>query len=234
MSLAEIDVAILAGGLGTRLKGVLGDQPKVMADVGGRPFLSHLLDWLLGQGARHVTVLLGYRAQAVIDWLSSARPRLMPETVIEPEPLGTAGAIAFALPRLARRPLMVINGDTRIDLDLSAFLASHEAQSADASLAAVRVPDAGRYGRLELEGDRVMLFAEKDPEATGEHWINGGVYVLEQAVLDRVSRIERGSLERDVLQQLPPGTIHAYCSAAAFLDIGTPETLREAQGMAAS
>ena len=93
--LATLDVLVIAGGLGTRIRSALGDTPKLLAPIGGRPYLAYLLDWLRRFGAKRIVLGLGHRAQAVTDFLErnkSSYDDLTVVTVTEPEPLGTAGA----------------------------------------------------------------------------------------------------------------------------------------------
>jgi NDP-sugar pyrophosphorylase family protein len=229
MSPADCDVAVLAGGLGTRLRGTIGALPKVLAPVAGRPFLDILLDQIARQGFRRVVLLLGYRADAVEAHLAQARRTdLAIETVIETAPLGTAGALRGALPRLASDPVVVMNGDTFVEFDAAAVLAALGASDAAAALVAVRVPDAGRYGALALDGaGRVARFLEKRPDA-GPGLINGGVYAFGRAFLDAVMASDGPSLERDVLERLPAGALLAVETAGRFIDIGTPESLAQA------
>jgi mannose-1-phosphate guanylyltransferase len=226
MGIADIDIAILAGGLGTRLRSVLPETPKVLAPVLGKTFLDHLLDWLIGQGARRIVLCLGYRAGDVLSYLEgrSFAP-LEIWTVVEPEPLGTGGAIARARPLLNSDPVLVINGDTLVDADLNMFLAGHRTAHAEASIWCTEVEDTGRYGRLEIDvHDRILRFVEKEA-TTGPAWINGGYYLFGRAALKAIATLSKGSLERDILQRMRPGTIHAYRTHGRFLDIGTPETL---------
>ncbi|MEE8349952.1 MAG: NTP transferase domain-containing protein, partial [Acidobacteriota bacterium] len=98
-ALSGTDVLVLAGGMGTRLKSVIGDHPKVLAQIDGQPFLFYLLDHLRVQGVQHVVLSLGYAHQEVLDCLKG-RPVTTPRvtTVVEKTPLGTAGAIRFASP----------------------------------------------------------------------------------------------------------------------------------------
>jgi mannose-1-phosphate guanylyltransferase len=227
MDIGDIDTIVLAGGLGTRLRGVLPDTPKILAPIAGKPFLERLLLWLERQGARRVLLGLGYRAGDVLAFLERRPfPSLQIETVVEPEPLGTAGAVAYAAPRFRSSPVLVMNGDTIIDADLNAFLRAHSAASAEASILCVEIDNAGRYGRLEIgPGNRLLRFAEKDPAAAGAAWINGGMYLFERPFLARFAGIGKGSLERDVLETAPPGCVFAFQTNGRFLDIGTPETL---------
>jgi mannose-1-phosphate guanylyltransferase len=227
MEIANIDVAVLAGGLGTRLRGVLPDRPKALAPVGGKPFLEHLLQWLIHQGARRVVLCLGYRSADVLAFLGTRSfAPLEVRTVIETEPLGTGGALANALPSLSSDPVLVVNGDTMVDADLASFLAAHCASEAIASILCARVEDAGRYGRVEINPHkRVIRFEEKNPAASEPAWINAGFYLFGREALRKIADLTKGSLERDILAKMPAGTIHACFTDGRFLDIGTPETL---------
>jgi NDP-sugar pyrophosphorylase family protein len=224
--LAELDVAVLAGGLGTRLAGAVPGLPKILAPVAGRPFVEHLLDWLAREGARRIVFLLGHRADAVqVHLASHPRPGLAFECAIEPSPLGTGGALAHARPLLRSDPVLVVNGDTFVDAALAPLLAAR----AEAAMLCVRVADAGRYGRIDIRDGFVARFVEKDPEFRGGAAINAGVYLLSARLLDAIPRKGAVSLERDVFEKMPPGSIAAHLDAQArFVDIGTPESWRGA------
>ena len=235
--LAGIDIVVLAGGLGTRLRSVLPDRPKVLAPVGGRPFLDHLLDWLAAQGAGRGILALGVRAEQVLDHLAGTAgrwPGLRLETAVEPEPLGTGGALAFCRDRLASDPVLVLNGDTFVEVDLRAFAAAWPGLRAAAALVTVEVEDAGRYGRLELSpGGHVERFCEKTP-LPGAAWINAGIYLLGRALLAGLPAGRASSLERDLLERLPPGSLAAWRCPGRFIDIGTPASLAEAAAVLAA
>ena len=234
-TLADLDVVVLAGGLGTRLWPAVADRPKALAPVGGRPFLDLLLAWLHGQGARRVVLALGHMADQVearLGDLCSRYPGLELRASVEPGPLGTGGALRLCLPLLRSDPVLVANGDSLAEADLAGFLAAFLAVAdAPAGRVAVGVPDASRYGRLELSAEgRVLRFAEKDPASAAPAPINGGVYLVRRGLL-----LERlppagaaGSLERDLLGRLPPGAALAFPGSGRFVDIGTPESLAAA------
>jgi mannose-1-phosphate guanylyltransferase len=228
--LASLDVLVLAGGLGTRIRPVLGDIPKLLAPINGRVYLDYLFDWLHGFGARRIVLGLGYQAQAVIGYLREHPPAgLEVDTAIEPRPLGTAGAIRFARAALRSDPVLVMNGDSFVDAELCEFVARHRAEGAVGSLLCTEVPDAGRYGRIETDGHgRIRAFAEKDPAFHGTASINAGVYLLSGALLDQIAAGDGTSLERDVFERLPAGSLAAYSGRFRFIDIGTPESLAAA------
>lgn len=228
--LADIDVAVLAGGLGTRISQVLKDTPKLLAPVEGRPLVDYLFDWLRGFGARRIVLLLGHLAGKVADHLDAHPPHgLSVEWAIEPSPLGTAGALVHGRALLRSNPVMVLNGDSFVDADLSAFVASHKASAAPASLLCTQVPDAARFGRVMLDQHgRIARFAEKDPANSGPGLINAGVYLLGQSFLDQIVAAQARSLELDVFARQSAGTLGAHAGAFPFIDIGTPESLANA------
>jgi len=233
-ALASVDVAVLAGGLGTRLRPVLGETPKILAPIGGKPYLDHLLAWLTGYGARRVVLCLGFRAELVLDYLKRHPfPAVEIATSVEPEPLGTAGGLRLALPLLRSDPVLVMNGDTFVDANLATFAQAHREARAAASVLCATVQSTARYGRLDLDAaGRVARFREKDPADAGPGSINAGLYLFSQAWLKDFGRTEGPSLERDVFAAAPAGTFTAIPAGdVAFVDIGTPESYAEAEAI---
>jgi NDP-sugar pyrophosphorylase family protein len=231
--LAALDVLVIAGGLGSRIQPVLGDTPKLLAPVAGRPYLVFLLDWLRRFGARRIVLGLGHQAQAVVDFLdrnTSVHDDLTVVTVSEPRPLGTAGAVRFARPQLRSDPVLVMNGDSFADADLCAFVEHHRRAKARATLLCAEVDDAGRYGRVELDGNgRIRGFIEKDPNFHGPSAVSAGVYLFSASLLDEIAAGQASSLEREVFGAAPTGSLDAFAGRFAFIDIGTPESLALAE-----
>jgi len=222
--LASTDVIILAGGLGSRLSPVFPGKPKILAPLAGRPILDHLLDRLQQQGAGRVIMALGHLADQVCRHIKNGADGLDLVASIEPEPLGTAGAIAHALPRVHSDHVVVMNGDSLIDDDLGAFVSWAKTKLPGSALVATSVGEASRYGVLSLgHNDVIEAFNEK-PDTCGQAWINAGVYYFDSLALGLIASIGRGSLEHDVFPQLPAGHLRAYRSSARFIDIGTPES----------
>jgi mannose-1-phosphate guanylyltransferase len=174
---------------------------------------------------------LGYQAEQVHTHLKShAPPGLTLVPVVEPEPLGTAGALRWARANLTSDPMLVLNGDTFVDMDLGEFLADWQPGSSELAMLCVQLDRVDRYGRVELDGQgRVLGFAEKSPLPRGAGLINAGIYLFSQAMLDRLARMPGSSLEKDFFPTLPEGTIQAKVVRATFIDIGVPDSLAEAQ-----
>ena len=218
-----LPLLVLCGGLGTRLRSVVADRPKVLAPVDGRPFLGYLFDHLQREGLTDVVLATGYLGEQVEAFAAEHAPDGMRvRCVQEREPLGTAGALAFAAREAGLAgPFLALNGDTFFGGSLRKLADAHAATCA-ATLALVEVADASRYGRVIVDegSGRVERFEEKGA-AAGTAWITAGAYVLETDVLDG---LQKGSLEREIFPVLAAqGRLGARpFPDALFLDIGTP------------
>ena len=223
-----MEVVVLAGGLGTRLSSRLGDCPKAMAPIAGRPFLEFLLDRLIDSGCKRVLLSVGHRHQ-VIEQAFGGHYRGIPvDYVIETTPLGTGGAIRLALQHAKEYSVLITNGDTYIDADLSALFAAHRAWHRPLTMAVTHVEDMGRYGGVVVENGSVTGFIEKGRMGPG--WINAGAYVLDRDFvwpkdLPPHFSFEAGFLAPYIADLCPT----AYSFTGYFLDIGIPEDLDLAQ-----
>ena len=226
--ISKITAAILAGGLGTRLKTAVPDRPKILAEVNGRPFLCHLLDELDAGGIRNVVLCTGFREEQVVEAIGDRYKGITVRYSVEEEPLGTGGALRNALPLLSSETVLVANGDSFLKVDLRNFLAWHRLGNSGASIVLARVADAGRFGRIEIdEAGPVLRYFEKDGNrAPG--WINAGVYLFARR---RIASIPGGrfvSLEKEIFPDWIERGLHAMRVAGGFLDIGTPESYLQA------
>lgn len=221
---------VLCGGLGTRLRAAVADVPKVLAPVAGRPFLDVLVDVLHRAGIRRVVLLTGYLAEQVEEHvarvLRGAFPDVRFEVSTEPSPLGTGGAVKHAARFLDReQPFLLVNGDTYVEIDIRKLFADHRAADALVTIAAVDVPDAERYGALDVDAAGTLRrFVEKGE--VGRGLVNAGVYVVEPRVLDAIDPGRAVSLEREVLPVLLARgeRIFARRQPGGFVDIGTVES----------
>jgi len=224
----EIPVFILAGGRGERLGGV-GDRPKPLLEVAGRPFVAYLLEALARQGFRRIFFLTGHGGEVFERFAQETRAasvagaELDLRCIREETPLGTGGALRGALPHVERAAL-VLNGDTYCDLDgrdLLRFQGEHEGALC---LTAAPVEEAADYGTLTLDAaGRVQAFREKG--AGGPGWVNAGAYALSRSFLETVPP-GPSSLECNLLPAwLSREPVWAFRIAGPFHDIGTPERL---------
>jgi D-glycero-D-manno-heptose 1,7-bisphosphate phosphatase len=213
--------AILVGGLGTRLGALTQETPKPMLPVGGRPFLSWLVEILRHQGAREILLLAGYRAGPILKAFA-ADPDV--SVVTEPGPLGTGGALRHALDRLAPE-FLLLNGDSVFDCDLQALAGQ---KIGDGAILALRaVPDASRYGSVELDGGMVRRFFEG---VSGPGLINAGVAKIDRRVIADLAEGAAISIEREVYPLLAAaGRLRGQAFDGDFIDIGTPEDFARGQ-----
>jgi len=225
----SITAAILAGGLGTRLRPALQTTPKVLARVGQKPFITLLLDQLQSAGFRRVVLLTGYRADEVRATLGT---HYGPMTLIyseEKSPLGTAGALRQALPKLMSESVLLMNGDSFCDVDLPGLVSEHQHQRADMTLTLTHVADTSRFGKVTLAADnKVTHFGEKlDDAAPG--LINAGIYVLATSLVTEIPEETVCSLERDLLPDwVTQRRVYGFPCKSRFLDIGTPASYASA------
>ena len=224
-----VDALILAGGKGERLRSVIGDTPKPLALVNGRPFITYLLDKLQNEcGFRRVIIGVGHQAETVIKTLGKKYGKTRLIYSQEDTPLGTGGAILKATEMMKHDRMLVLNGDSWCEADLSQFRSSYIRWGHRVSLVATEVPDVSRYGALSIFGNQVMEMKEKGPSGPG--WISAGIYLFSKKTF--LERVKTGpvSLERDVFPVLVKDCLlNAWKSQSRFIDIGTPESYALAQ-----
>lgn len=224
----QITAVVLAGGRGTRIADLYPDIPKPLVPVCGEPFLHWVTHWLVQQGITDIVYSTGYRAEQIAAWAAGAQgnwnARL--RCVTEAEPLGTGGGVMQCLGICAGH-VLVVNGDSLTPVSLAPLVA--RAADVDGALLGVKVDDAARFGSLTLdETGRLLKFAEKRP---GAGIVNAGIYLLSRAALEPFERGQRLSLEEDVFPTLIAQGKHLACEMAenaTFLDIGTPQSVKQA------
>jgi NDP-sugar pyrophosphorylase family protein len=226
--LGEVTAVILAGGLGTRLRAVIQDRPKVLAEIAGRPFLSYLFDQLVDAGIRQVVLCTGHLSGQVSAVFGASYGSLRIVYSVERVPLGTAGALRFALHLLRSDPVLVMNGDSYCAATLEQFWRWHCAHEAAASLFLTRVDDTARFGRVQFaDSGAVSAFDEKGTGA-GPGLINAGIYLIGSDLVGAIASDTTISLERDVFPTWIGHGLYGFETAAQFLDIGTPESYASA------
>lgn len=223
-----MDAIVLAGGLGTRLGHLTLETPKPMLEVGGRPFIAHLLSYLSRKGVKRAILSVGYLAETFRAHFGSFHSGLEILYSVESSPLGTGGGIRQALHIARGERVLVLNGDTFFDLDLALLLSEHLQQGNDLTLGAKQVPDAARYGTLAIESGRISGFLEKGREGPGV--INCGVYLLEKRLAESFPPTEAFSFESDFLAKTA-GKLKfgALVADGYFIDMGIPEELERAR-----
>lgn len=227
------EAIILAGGLGTRLRSVVPDQPKCMAPVNGKPFLFYIINYLQKSGIEKFIFSVGYLHEAIEDYLNKNYSSLHYKISLEDEPLGTGGAIKLACEKTTEQNVVVCNGDTLFKIDLQELSNFHKTRNVDCTLCLKPMNNFDRYGVVELnEKGLIKSFKEKKFYESG--LINGGVYALNVARFKKENLPEKFSFEKDYLekntQQSKDEKIKLFglIQDEYFIDIGIPEDYERA------
>lgn len=226
---------ILAGGLGTRLRNVVPDVPKPMADIGGRPFLERQIDYWIAQGVERFVLSVGYRREVIMDHFGTSYRDCQIEYAVEESPLGTGGGLLLAVNHLNRKgPFLLLNGDTYFEVSLQQMLAFHARHDSEWTFSLFRAREPGRYMGMEVGPDGRILLLDSGTGKPGR-LANGGVYIVEQGVFSR-NGWEAGmslSLENEILPGLFRASARLFgCECdGRFIDIGVPDDYFRATDM---
>ncbi|MGQ0581565.1 MAG: HAD-IIIA family hydrolase [Reyranella sp.] len=216
----------LVGGFGTRLGTLTASNPKPALNVAGKPFIEHLLGEASRFGFQKALLLCGYRAadlRAAYDGRSFGGLKV--DVAVEAEPAGTAGALALSADRLDD-VFLLANGDSFFDFNWLSLVPALERDDWTMHAALARGVRGGRYGRVELAGERISRFL---PKGESDLPINAGIYLVRRRLLERIRTVPC-SLENDILPTLAAdGELLGHPAEGAFIDIGVPEDFEKAQ-----
>ena len=225
-----MEAILLCGGLGTRLRSVVSDRPKPMADIAGKPFLHYLVKMLSESGVKHLIFALGYMGEQIEAYFQSGEDYgLSISYSYEDSPLGTGGAIRNALSNVSGENVLVLNADTYFHTDYESLLREQLKNKAAMTIASRKIEDISRYGAiLKDESGRILRWNEKmssdqvETPCPGE--INGGIYVMQKSLIEKIPEGKQ-SLENDCIPAwLEDGVyLQALPSDGYFMDLGIPE-----------
>jgi glucose-1-phosphate cytidylyltransferase len=236
---------LLAGGLGTRISEETSDKPKPMVEIDGKPILWHLMEIFSKQGIDEFVIALGYKGDVIKRWLKDLHElegdifinlknkeistsganelgRYSVSTLDTGLSTQTGGRIMKCLQKFPSERLLVTYGDGLGNVSIPSLLEFHKSHGKLATVTAMRPP--ARFGHLELDGDSVVHFGEKNQSDEG--WINGGFFVLEPEVLPYISGLEE-PFETGALPRLAAiGELQAFKHFGFWQPM---DTLREKQ-----
>jgi D-glycero-alpha-D-manno-heptose 1-phosphate guanylyltransferase len=223
------EAIVLAGGLGTRLRCVVKDVPKPMAEVNGKPFLEFVLDYLDKQGIERVILSVGYKWEVIFEYFGNKFKNLKLVYAVETVPLGTGGAIRLACGKVCGDEIFVLNGDTYFEVNLSELYSYHREKRSNLTIALKEMQDFDRYGAMEIgDNGRILKFLEKTHRTCG--FINGGVYVLDKNFLTGFSLPSKFSFEKDFIEiYYKDYAFYGKKFDNYFIDIGVPEDYERAK-----
>lgn len=221
---------VLAGGKGTRLRPILPELPKVVAPVGGRPFIHYVLAKLHEEDVERVVVSTGYKGNEVERRCEDHDWSFELDFVREDTPKGTGGALAEVRSVLDPVPTYVLNGDSIIDWDGSVLARAHRKRGAIATVLLTSVSGRERFGAVQINAEGLITnFQEKSDHGRG--LVNAGVYLLEPEFFSAISNPEPSKLsfEREVLPRWVGERLFGVVTESELIDIGTPDSFTAAQ-----
>lgn len=220
---------LLVGGMGTRLRPMTYRIPKPLVPVMGKPLIMHVIDSVPSE-VDEVIIPIGYKKDAMEDYLRDHPPGRRITLVDEPEPLGTGGAVKN-VESFIDGQFLVINGDVITSLDVASFVKFHRNRKGIASISLWPVEDPSPFGVAQLDDDsRITRFQEKPKrEEAFSNLINAGAYALEREVLDFIGD-GFVSMEREVFPKLLDRGMYGFQFEGHWVDCGTRENLLNAFG----
>ena len=227
--LSSIDVVVLAGGLGKRLKPKTGDAPKVLAAVNGIPFLDLLLKNLSTQGFRRVILCTGYKADEIEAHYQ--KPKFGLEIVFSKEitPLGTGGAFKHAKSKIQSPVFLGLNGDCFCAVSFRDIVVFHGEKKALASLVLTQVQEKGDFGSVVIDPQKKIVNFQEKANLASSPFVSVGIYCFNRAIFDLMPPQEAFSIEHDFFPTLIGKGFYGFVTEKKFLDIGTPDRYDRAQ-----
>lgn len=226
---------LLCGGLGTRLRPVIGEKQKAMADVKGKPFLHVLIDYLKTQDIHEYIFACGYKKEEIEDYFGDGKSfDIKIQYAVEKEPLGTGGAIKNCLSYINEEKIYVLNADTLFKIEYKKLYDNMIENDTDISIVVKNVDDVvsdeknNRYGNIKVKDNLVESFIEKPISKEKNTYINGGIYLIKKKLIEKIPD-GKVSLENEIMQKWIKESIKvgAYIAKGSFIDIGTPDSYKE-------
>ncbi|QUX97720.1 hypothetical protein C0J08_20910 [Marinomonas sp. CT5] len=227
MTFENTDVVILCGGLGTRFRAVIDNQPKGLASVAGKPILDRIIDDLIEQGAKRIILCVGYLSEQIVEYYGN-RTDVEFRFSTEDTPLGTGGAVKNATPLIQADKVLVLNGDSLCSISFQDLLLYHEKNESFLTVVTSYSKDIGDYGNLSLdEKGKILSFREK-VKSDGSPLISAGIYLMNKDALNEIQGEYPISIEVDFFPEVV--TKHncmGYMTESEVMDIGTPERYKK-------
>ena len=220
----DIDVFILCGGEGKRLRKISGRIPKPMVRIGQRVFLDIVIDYLRESGFRRFILGIGYKAHFIKRYYDEHKiPGIEVIFSQEKRPLGTGGAVKKAKNLIKSKSFLVLNGDSFCRFRPLDLLNFHKKKKAVVSILLRKVLSGADYGMVKLDKtNRIVDFNEKN-SLSKKCFVNAGIYVFDKKVFGLMPQQQAFSLEQEFFPKLSETNFFGYTKSGFFIDIGTPE-----------
>jgi D-glycero-alpha-D-manno-heptose 1-phosphate guanylyltransferase len=227
-----VEAIVLAGGQGTRLRSVVMDVPKPMAEIAGRPFLWWLMTRLNRQGVGRVILSLGYKSDVIQKYFGTKFEDIQIAYTVEKEPLGTGGAMKYALESATVQKVVVLNGDSYADINIRDLFYNFASGNGHLGVTVAYRRNSARYGSLIIDKKTNIITGFKEKQCHGAGHVNAGVYCLRRDIFEKYSGAAKFSFETDFLPtQLRALRPVALKGVRRFIDIGLPKDYALAQSL---
>lgn len=234
ISLEKIDIVILCGGLGTRLRSVISDEPKVLAKIGDQKFVDILINNTSFYGSKNIILCIGHLKERVknhFNYYRNGHYNYSDYNIRfseEDKPLGTGGALKNAESLIKSDPFIVMNGDSICNIDFRKFLDFHIDKKALLSIALTKSMIPKDYGIVTLDNSlRIINFNEKSINYN-DVLINAGVYIMQKKIFSYMPTEKAFSLEYDLFPKLCNDKSYGFLIEGEVIDIGIPERYEKA------
>ena len=223
-----IDVVMMAGGKGERLRPLTEKTPKPLLPVGGKAIIDHNVDRLINYGVQHISVTVNYLKEQIEEHYQAPRNGIQIQTVREPEPLGTIGSIKF-VPKFYNDIVLLMNSDVFTNIDYEDFYLHFIEHEAEMSVAAIPYNVSIPYGILDLDGRNIQGLIEK-PKYT--YYANAGIYLIKRRALNEIPEDTFFNATDLVEKLIEEGKkVIRYPLNGTWIDIGNPQEYQKAQDL---
>ena len=225
----KIDVVILCGGKGVRLRFLTKNLPKSMVEFGGRPYLSILMEYLVSFGFKRFILCIGYKGEVIKKYYKERKfcgKILFSE---EKMALGTGGAIKNARRLVQSSPFLAMNADSICRLNFNSFIDFHFKKIALLSMALVKIKKNLNSGKVSLDrAGRIIRFEEKT-KGNGNNFDSAGIYLMNKEIFSFTNGRKKFSLEYDLFPKILDKRCFGFKQKADLIDFGTPREYKRAK-----
>ena len=220
-----VEVVMMAGGRGERLRPLTDETPKPLLPVDGKPIIDYNVEELEACGVKKIYVTVNYLAPLIEKHFSKRKGRAEVECVEEPKRLGTLGSLAF-VNGIESEDIIIMNSDLLTSVDFEALYLHHRNSGADFTIAAVPYSVSVPFAIMRLEKDRVMSLEEKP---TYNYFANGGVYIMKSRLINSIKKGEYLDAPDFIMALIKDGfNVSCFHLQGTWIDIGSPDDYRMA------
>ena len=218
----NLNVLILAGGFGSRLKTLFPNIPKPLVPVQGKPFIFYILEQLNNFCIKNVTISTGYLASRIQETVGNNYKNLKVFYSHEKTPMGTGGAVKLVKFREPKDFCLVLNGDSFVNFNLNKLFSEHKNRNSNITIILNKVKMRSRFGSVSLDSNKkIISFSEKE-QSKKEGYVNAGVYLFNSSVIESMESGKYFSLEIDFFPKQIGLGLNGFKCIEKFIDIGTP------------